>query len=379
MKTSRLRHRAALVAVLTAAVSSLSVTSAMAAAGGTAQAGAPSAAAVCTFNGQPSGSDIGNVGGTNVAVNCTGLSGGYFLSYSSPLAGLPNLTTIQRTNLTLPGSKTSLTATTLNTTFPIPAGSTTSPATSPNADGKCPPDQAQVDAGMTNCSVAVTNFSGTVLDGYAVVNYPGQFAPDATTLALAPSFGPVGTKVSVSGSNWWGDALTTVSPTITVDGVAPTTPSVTIPFTTYTPGSGPSGSGGTLTGGTIIGDFTVPSTTSVAPEVKITELPNAIPANDPPYSDFTTISATATFTVTTSAGAALAALIQAVERLGPGRSLLAKVTQARAQWTAGHITAARATVVAFISELRAQAGKTIPQGVISQLLADANVTLTLLR
>ncbi len=342
----------------------------MAATEGTAQARAPSATASCTFDGQPSGSDIGNVAGTGITVQCTGIIGGYLLSYSSPLAGLPNLTLTDQTNLTLGTKSGSSTGT---TTFSVPPEGTTPP----NADGTCPPTQAQVDAGMTNCSVAVTNILGTTLYGYAVVNYADQPAPDTTTLTLTPSSGPAGTKVTVSGSNWWGDALNpNVSPTITIGDVAPATSSVTIPPTTYKPGPGPNGSGGTLTGGTITGDFTIPTTAPAGPNKVVISEPNTIPANDPPYSG-ATISATSDFTVETAASS-LQALSVDVQGVGPGASLAAKVARARAQVAAGDMAAARGTVVAFIHEVLAQDGKTIPPATASQLLDTARLALTLL-
>lgn len=78
------------------------------------------------------------------------------------------------------------------------------------------------------------------------------------------------------------------------------------------------------------------------------------------------------------ASVTLAGLSLAVQGIGPGASLSSKVAHARAELAAGHITAVRNTVAAFIREVRAQTGKTITQGTASQLIAIANRVQALL-
>lgn len=74
----------------------------------------------------------------------------------------------------------------------------------------------------------------------------------------------------------------------------------------------------------------------------------------------------------------LAGLHQVAQGIGLGSSLSSKVAQARAQLAAGHITAARNTLAAFIHEVRAQAGKAINEDKASELLTIANRARALL-
>ena len=81
---------------------------------------------------------------------------------------------------------------------------------------------------------------------------------------------------------------------------------------------------------------------------------------------------TTSFAVTVQGAAAqLAALHQAVQGVGPGTSLADKISQAQAYVAAGDSTDAISTLTAFINEVQAQAGKHIPSGQASQLIADA--------
>ena len=71
------------------------------------------------------------------------------------------------------------------------------------------------------------------------------------------------------------------------------------------------------------------------------------------------------------AAAQLADLLQAVQGVGRGTSLANKVANAQADLTAGNITRAYSTLTAFINEVTAQAGKSIPSGQASQLITGA--------
>jgi uncharacterized repeat protein (TIGR01451 family) len=81
-----------------------------------------------------------------------------------------------------------------------------SPAT---GDANCPPTQADVNAGMTNCAVIVS--SGNDENGstnYSSLDlfYNGQPVPQTPTATLSAAAAQPGDTVSVTGgSNWWGD------------------------------------------------------------------------------------------------------------------------------------------------------------------------------
>jgi hypothetical protein len=298
----------------------------LAIAGLLATAGPAAAQASCTFNGTPSGfpptADIGGVtpGSTTVAVSCGGLSPStlYAVADASPLGGVlgANANATNEINLTMGGAGgldivSSDASGNLATTYTV-----NSATTAPNADGVCPPTKAQVDAGLTNCAVAVANAATGVPAASVFVNYAGQPTPDASTLNLSPASGPSGTTVTVSGSNWWGNAASNVSipaSAITVGGVSATTSSVSVPAATYTPGAGSNGGGGTLTGGSIQGTFDVPGgAPGGSQSVAITE-PNSLNAlapNDAPY-DSLAISASSPFSVNVAPSAPALAITTA--------------------------------------------------------------------
>jgi hypothetical protein len=92
-------------------------------------------------------------------------------------------------------------------------------------------------------------------------------------------------------------------------------------------------------------------------------------ATDPDDSDSPV---TTSFTVTVNgATAQLADLYHAVQGVGPGSSLADKVSQAQSDLAAGDVTDASSTLGAFINEVTAQSGKSIPAGQASALIADA--------
>jgi hypothetical protein len=78
------------------------------------------------------------------------------------------------------------------------------------------------------------------------------------------------------------------------------------------------------------------------------------------------------FTITVKGAAAqLADLYQAVQGVGPGTSLADKIAQAQSYLAAGDITDASSALDAFIHEVAAQSGKSIPAGQASQMISDA--------
>jgi uncharacterized delta-60 repeat protein len=88
--------------------------------------------------------------------------------------------------------------------------------------------------------------------------------------------------------------------------------------------------------------------------------------------DHSNNSATASFTVHVKGAAEqLADLERAVVGVGPGRSLVQKVRQAEASLRKRDVGSAIRTLKAFIDEVRAQAGKSIPRPLAAELIATA--------
>jgi hypothetical protein len=261
----------------------------------TAPPAVPQVVPSCTFNGVPANGALDVTPGvTSVAISCTGLPANsqVFVADASPLAGAltaPNIT--DQLNLTM-GFALAVTdaAGNLNTNFLIPATTVSN-----NTDGTCPPTQAQVNTGLTNCALAVASLTGTPF-GFVLLNYPGQPSPPTPNLTLNPTTGAVGTTVTVSGSGWWGSGTTDNPPAITVGGVAATTSTANVPHAAYTIGGGAFGSGGTLTGGTITGTFDIPVGAPEGADTVVATQTNNHPANNAPYTGVP-ISASSTFTV----------------------------------------------------------------------------------
>ncbi len=88
-------------------------------------------------------------------------------------------------------------------------GNTDTPALSgPTGDATCPPDQADVNAGLVNCSITVS--SGNDENGstnYSTLDlfYNGQPVPQTPTANLSAAAAQPGDTVNVTGgTNWWG-------------------------------------------------------------------------------------------------------------------------------------------------------------------------------
>ena len=81
---------------------------------------------------------------------------------------------------------------------------------------------------------------------------------------------------------------------------------------------------------------------------------------------------TASFKVTVEGAAEqLAGLRHAVQDVGPGTSLVDKVEAAQGAYRAGDEARSCEILLAFINEVKAQAGKKIPAGMAISLIADA--------
>jgi hypothetical protein len=265
-------------------------------AGATAPAGAvPTPSATCTFNGVANnGLVTGITPGGTLTIACTGLpdNEGMIIAEASALAAIaPSGDDIQEADLGGLKSVTSSATGTLNTNFTIP---TTFSASDPNAH--CPATQAQIDAGLTGCAVAVAELSGTDF-GDALLAYTGQPTPQAPTLSLGSSSAAAGDEVTVSDGagpgDWWGDAFATTTLTssdITVHGVDSGATTASVSAATYSITTHGSHTTYKLTPPRLGGEFVVPCGVTGAQTVAITE-PNTSPTAG-------TITASASLTVT---------------------------------------------------------------------------------
>ena len=186
----------------------------------------PPSTSSCTYNGSPVGFAASNTGGTPVTVNCTGLPDSTLLivAQTSPLAGVisPSSAATREADLSTGMAVTTSPTGTLNATITVTAtgGSPAFSALDPNA--VCPPTQAQVNAGLTNCVVTVADLATTTGLNFGNVIYGTQRTPNQPTLAVHPgSIGQGGgtlnasdkvgacpTPVKATSHCWWGAALT---------------------------------------------------------------------------------------------------------------------------------------------------------------------------
>ncbi|MHB1209105.1 MAG: hypothetical protein ACYC1I_05300 [Acidimicrobiales bacterium] len=80
----------------------------------------------------------------------------------------------------------------------------------------CPPTQAQIDAGLFGCAIAVVNSALAPLPGGEfLITYAGQPLPGAPTITATPQQGSTGTQISIGDSKgtshfWWGNAIEAV-------------------------------------------------------------------------------------------------------------------------------------------------------------------------
>jgi hypothetical protein len=98
-------------------------------------------------------------------------------------------------------------------TFAVPATFTAAG----DANAKCPPTQAQINAGIFGCAVAVANSSeAEIAGGEYLIQYASQTtAPSAPTISAQPSSGSANSLINVSDAAgatgyWWGDAIQAV-------------------------------------------------------------------------------------------------------------------------------------------------------------------------
>lgn len=191
----------------------------------------PPSTSNCTYNGSQVGFAASNTAGTPVTVNCTGLPPNTLLivAQASPLAGVisPSSSATAEADLATGVAVTTDNTGALTATITVTATGGSPGFSAGDKRAVCPPTQAQVNAGLTNCVVTVANLSTTTGLNFGNIIYATQPSPHLPTLHLKPAkashIGPGGKVVTASdaagacptpvlaGSKcWWGAALTGV-------------------------------------------------------------------------------------------------------------------------------------------------------------------------
>jgi hypothetical protein len=185
----------------------------------------PPSTSACTYNGSPVGFVASNTTGTPVTVNCTGLPPNTLLivAQTSPLAGVisPSSAATQEADLSTGMAVTTTASGTLSATITVTATGGSPAFSALDKKAVCPPTQAQVNAGLTNCVVTVADLATTTGLNFGNVIYGTQPRPHSPTLALKPRHvgngqtvtasdktGACPTPVTPTSRCWWGAALT---------------------------------------------------------------------------------------------------------------------------------------------------------------------------
>ena len=186
----------------------------------------PPSTSSCTYNGSPVGFAASNTTGTPVTVNCTGLPANTLLivAQTSPLAGVisPSSAATSEADLSTGVAVTTDASGNLSATITVTATGGSPSFSALDKKAVCPPTQAQVNAGLTNCVVTVADLATTTGLNFGNIIYGSQPLPDRPTLALTPSHigkggatvtasdqaGACPTPVKANSRCWWGAALT---------------------------------------------------------------------------------------------------------------------------------------------------------------------------
>jgi hypothetical protein len=186
----------------------------------------PPSTSSCTYNGSPVGFAASNTTGTPVTVDCTGLPANTLLivAQTSPLAGVisPASAATREADLSTGVAVTTDASGNLTATITVTATGGTPGFSALDKKAVCPPTQAQVNAGLTNCVVTVADLATTTGLNFGNIIYGTQPVPKRPTLVLKPShIGKSGATVTVSDKAgacptpvkstsrcWWGAALT---------------------------------------------------------------------------------------------------------------------------------------------------------------------------
>src|SRR5215470_15685749 len=186
----------------------------------------PPSTSSCTYNGSPVGFAASNTAGTPVTVACTGLPANTTLivAQTSPLAGVisPASAATREADLNTGVAVMTSATGTLSATITVTATGGTPGFSALDKKAVCPPTQAQVNAGLTNCVVTVADLATATGFNFGNIIYGTQPSPRAPTLKLKPSridvdrkrvtasdaAGACPTPVRATSSCWWGAALT---------------------------------------------------------------------------------------------------------------------------------------------------------------------------
>jgi len=180
----------------------------------------PPSTSSCTYNGSPIGFPASNTKQTSVTVVCTGLppSTQLIVAQASPLAGVISPSTSAPTEADLNTAAVVTTDSTgaLTATIMVTATGTTPAFSATDSHAVCPPTQAQVNAGLTNCVVTVANLATATGFNFGNIIYGTQPSPNNPTLRLHKGTPMTATDarhacptpVKASSHCWWGAALT---------------------------------------------------------------------------------------------------------------------------------------------------------------------------
>ena len=186
----------------------------------------PPSTSSCTYNGSPVAFAASNTTGTPVTVDCTGLPANTLLivAQTSPLAGVisPSSAATSEADLNTGTAVTTSATGTLTATITVTATGGSPGFSALDKKAVCPPTQAQVNAGLTNCVVTVADLATTTGLNFGNIIYGTQPTPHRPTLALTPSqigrgggtltasdkAGACPTPVKARSRCWWGAALT---------------------------------------------------------------------------------------------------------------------------------------------------------------------------
>jgi hypothetical protein len=158
-------------------------------------------------------------GSTQLTFDCLVASGASLSAEVSPLAGVGSSAamlaseadtsaisafTASATDTGCPGG---MAGTCTVATFAVPATFTAS-----DANGQCPPTQAQINAGLFGCAVAVATAQDAPLAEY-LMSYASQTTPpNPPTIAATVAAGPPGSTITISDAAantgyWWANAI----------------------------------------------------------------------------------------------------------------------------------------------------------------------------
>src|SRR6516165_202912 len=288
----------------------------------------PPSTSSCTYNGSPLGFAASNTTGTPVTVVCTGLPANTLLivAQTSPLAGVisPSSAATSEADLSTGTAVTTDASGNLSATITVTATGGSPSFAALDKKAVCPPTQAQVNAGLTNCVVTVADLATTTGLNFGNIIYGSQPMPHRPTLALSPSSigkgggtltasdkaGACPTPVTAKSRCWWGAALTGApNPGAGVPGLitpihsqpVPNTLAVTSPVYCFKNATAPACAGlpvGTLVGPKLSGTITLPRLGPVLHQEVVALEPNTTP--DPGNGPSNTVRAV-TFVCVTSA------------------------------------------------------------------------------